>query len=323
MDNKTQYQGIITLWAVAECGLGGIMHALKIPFTGIVVGSLSVICLYFIAKYSEHKTKSIIEATATVLMIKLLASPHSPWQAYVAVSFQALMAIVLLSWKKISTVNIFAFTIITQLESAVQRILIMVLIFGNDFISALDKAIMQLVKWMGINYDGSLLWPVFFGYVSLHLLTGIVLGFWIPGMEADVDDMKRKVIELPDHQIADKRKGNIRIWMVLGLSLLLPLAVAWILNDESLVYVFLRVLVITMAFIFVLTPVMKYFIKRFTNSNANHHQVNQVIAQLPELVGIYTSYIKWANVNYSGLAKIKHILIAVLYASIYRVDVKQ
>lgn len=322
MNNKTKYQGIITLWAVAECGLGGIMHALKIPFTGIVVGSISVICLYFIAKYSEHKTKSIIEATATVLMIKLLASPHSPWQAYVAVSFQALMAIVLLTWKNIHNVNIFLFTIITQLESAVQRILIMVLVFGNDFISALDKAIVQIIKWMGISYEGSLVWPVFLGYVALHLLTGIILGFWIPGMEADVDNMRKKDIVLPQHINAQNIKANNRIWVILGLGLLLPLATAWILNDKSLVYVFLRVLVITMTFIFILTPVIKYFIKRFTSSNANQHQVDHIITQLPELVNDYARYIKWANINYSGLAKIKHILIAILYASIYKVDVK-
>lgn len=322
MNNKTKYQGIITLWAVAECGLGGIMHALKIPFTGIVVGSISVICLYFIAKYSEQKTKSIIEATATVLMIKLLASPHSPWQAYVAVSFQALMAIVLLSWKKISTVHIFAFTIITQLESAVQRILIMVLVFGNDFISALDKAIIQIIKWMGISYEGSLVWPVFLAYVALHLLTGIVLGFWIPGLEGDVDDMKKKEIVLPPPINAQNKKRYNRIWFVLGIGLLLPLTAAWILNDKSLVYVFLRVLVITMTFIFILTPIIKYFIKRFTTLNANQHQVDHVITQLPELVNDYARYIKWANINYSGLAKIKHILVAILYASIYKVDVK-
>ena len=161
MSSTSKNLGIISLWAVAECGLGGIMHGMKIPFTGIVIGSISVVCLYFIALYSEHKKQAIIEATATVLMIKLIASPHSPWQAYVAVSFQALMAIVFLTGNRITKVNTFLFAIITQLESALQRILIMILIFGSSFINALEKSINQILSWLGITPQSNIIWIAF------------------------------------------------------------------------------------------------------------------------------------------------------------------
>ena len=55
-------QRLTALWAFSESGLGGIMHALKIPFTGLVVGGMSVIMISFIAQLSANHYKEILKS---------------------------------------------------------------------------------------------------------------------------------------------------------------------------------------------------------------------------------------------------------------------
>src|SRR5438045_6606034 len=83
-------QRLTALWAFSESGLGGIMHALQIPFTGLVVGGMSVIMISFIAQISDHQYREILKSAMIVLIIKAMVSPYTPFPAYIAVSFQAL-----------------------------------------------------------------------------------------------------------------------------------------------------------------------------------------------------------------------------------------
>ncbi|MCX7875007.1 MAG: hypothetical protein N2321_02445, partial [Melioribacteraceae bacterium] len=48
---------LTTLWAFTESTLGGILHALRIPFTGLFVGSASVFFISLIAQYSKNKNQ--------------------------------------------------------------------------------------------------------------------------------------------------------------------------------------------------------------------------------------------------------------------------
>src|SRR4051812_17198512 len=87
-------QRLTALWAFTESGLGGIMHALRIPFTGLIVGGMSVIMISFIAQLCEHRYREILKSALIVLIIKAMVSPYTPFPAYVAVSFQALSGFV-------------------------------------------------------------------------------------------------------------------------------------------------------------------------------------------------------------------------------------
>ena len=109
---------LTALWALSESGLGGIMHALKIPFTGLIVGGISVIIVSLISYLSSNSRESILRSLIIVLTIKLAISPHSSFTAYVAVSFQAVSA--WFFFRYISDLRIAAYTtaIISMLESA-------------------------------------------------------------------------------------------------------------------------------------------------------------------------------------------------------------
>jgi hypothetical protein len=82
---------LTALWALSESGLGGAMHAFKIPFTGFFLGGFAILIVCLIAYHSTNKWKAIIQATLLVILIKATASPQSPPMAYVAVAFQGLV----------------------------------------------------------------------------------------------------------------------------------------------------------------------------------------------------------------------------------------
>jgi len=70
-------QRLIALWALVESGLGGYMHALKIPFTGIVLGGSAVVILSLIAWFSEKPFRTLLRATLLVILVKFTVSPHT------------------------------------------------------------------------------------------------------------------------------------------------------------------------------------------------------------------------------------------------------
>jgi hypothetical protein len=109
-------QRLTALWAFTESGLGGIMHALQFPFTGLLVGGMAVIMICLIADMSERSYKSILKSAIIVLIVKAMVSPYTPFTAYIAVSFQALLGFGLFSLLRINFISILLLSTIAMLE---------------------------------------------------------------------------------------------------------------------------------------------------------------------------------------------------------------
>src|SRR3954468_19918714 len=89
-ENNQVYFRLIALWVVCEALLGGIIHGLKLPVSGLVVGSSAVICISLMAYYVPVRG-SILKATIIVAVFKMMLSPQAPLPAYFAVFFQGLL----------------------------------------------------------------------------------------------------------------------------------------------------------------------------------------------------------------------------------------
>src|SRR5687768_15660381 len=83
------YYRLIALWVLCEALLGGIIHGLRLPVSGIIVGSAAVICITLIAWKVPHKG-AILKATVIVAIFKMMLSPQAPPPAYIAVFFQGM-----------------------------------------------------------------------------------------------------------------------------------------------------------------------------------------------------------------------------------------
>lgn len=167
-------QRLTALWAFTESGLGGIMHALQIPFTGLLVGGMAVIMISLIAEISEHNFKQILKSAVIVLIVKAMVSPHTPFPAYIAVSFQALLGYALFSLLRVNFLSIVLLSTIAMLESAIQKLLILTLFFGESLWKAMDGMIALLAKQFGRIVSNGSYW-----IVGIYLLIYLAGGFFI------------------------------------------------------------------------------------------------------------------------------------------------
>jgi hypothetical protein len=73
-----------------------------------------------------------------VLIVKAMVSPHTPFPAYIAVSFQGFIGFVLYSFLGINFYSIFLLATITMIESAIQKLIILTLFFGKPLWKSVD-----------------------------------------------------------------------------------------------------------------------------------------------------------------------------------------
>lgn len=170
-------QRLTALWAFSESGLGGIMHALQIPFTGLVVGGMSVIMISFIAQVSANQYKEILKSALIVLIIKAMVSPYTPFPAYIAVSFQALSGFILFSMLRVNFGSVLLLSIIAMLESAIQQLLILTLFFGQSIWKAADVFVAFVSKQFGVSAANGSRW-----LITIYLLIYIVGGIFVAWM---------------------------------------------------------------------------------------------------------------------------------------------
>ena len=137
-NDRLAIERLTALWALNECGLGGFMHAFSSPFTGIIVGGISILLISLIALHTKNVGPTIFKALSIVLLVKLSVSPHSPITAYVAVSFQAFFGVFLYGLFSVNHITIVLLGAITFLESALQKLLTLTLIYGQSLWDAIN-----------------------------------------------------------------------------------------------------------------------------------------------------------------------------------------
>jgi len=170
-------QRLTALWAFTESGLGGIMHALQIPFTGLLVGGMAVIMISLIAEMSDHKYRQVLKSAMIVLIVKAMVSPHTPFPAYIAVAFQAVLGFGLFSLLRVNFFSIALLSTIAMLESAIQKILVLTLFFGESIWKAMDSMIAVLA-----NQFGSLVTNGSYWIIGIYLLLYLAGGLLIAGL---------------------------------------------------------------------------------------------------------------------------------------------
>lgn len=165
---------LTALWAFTESGLGGIMHALQIPFTGLLVGGMALVMITLIAELSDGNYRHILKSAVIVLIVKAMVSPHTPPPAYIAVSFQALMGFTLFRLLKLNFVSILLLASVAMVESAIQKILVLTLFLGKSLWNALDEMMAMLAKQFGSSLTNGSYWIIGI-YILIYLVGGIFI----------------------------------------------------------------------------------------------------------------------------------------------------
>lgn len=232
-------QRLTALWAFTESGLGGIMHALQIPFTGLLVGGMAVIMISLIAEISGHNYKQVLKSAMIVLIVKAMVSPHTPFPAYIAVGFQALLGYALFSLIKVNFLSIVLLSTIAMTESAIQKLLILTLFFGQSLWKAMDGMIDFLAKQFGSVVTNGSYW-----IVAIYLLIYVAGGFFIAwlayrtikGFNAEdpalvLDSSVEINSNINDLKIAGRRNYK-KLWILIAVMIVLSV-VLFVFADDN------------------------------------------------------------------------------------------
>ncbi len=281
------YYRLIALWVICEAFAGGIMHALKIPFTGMLVSSLAVLCIIFLGFRFSGKGK-ILKAALLVCAFKFTLSPHSPPTAYIAVLFQATAGSLLFSLPRFKTAAAILLGMVALTESALQRLLVLWVLYGKSFWNAVDQYVEKL---SGNHSNGSATLTLAGIYIGLHFIVGTLVGAFGASLAKRNFMLEDKyIIAWEDTTLPQKKKKRkkakwifIIVWLLLLVFIIFGYAnpdKAVISGGSALMISFRVILIITAWYFFISPQVKRWLSKRWEHTRSTQADAYRLITEL-------------------------------------------
>jgi hypothetical protein len=323
---------LTAMWGFSEAAFGGILHAFKIPFTGIFVGGAAVIFISLIAYYSPNKTQ-IIKSTFVVLLIKGMVSPHTPITAHLAVLMQGLIGQALFYSRSYYKTSAFILGVVTLLLSGMQKIIIVTLVFGNTIWESIDLFGEFAAAQFGFLVEAdsgfkfsSVLISL---YVGLHLIAGIFIGFIAGRMPAKItnfidyksDEIVNQNFMLNNNRLFGERRKKKKPWWKKPSGILLIILISFSLiysylnpeiskskTIEILIMIVRSLFVIFIWYVWVSPFILKLF-RKFLNrkKSAYSEELEAIINLFPRFRTIVT--INWNHsLKYKGIKRLSYFL---------------
>lgn len=332
-DERTTLIRLTALWALNEAGLGGLMHLFRSPFTGIFVGGGAVLLISLIGYTAKKPAPAILKALVLVLIIKGIVSPHSPLPAYLAVSFQGLVGAILFTVLPSFRVAALLLGGLALLEAAVQKLLVMTLLFGMPLWESIDAFVDGVLKKMGVLDSGSSasgsLWVVGL-YVGVYLVSGLFIG-WMAGRlpqavgkaasRLTVPEIKDPVALHGPRQPKPFYRNRLFKIMLLLIGVLLSEYYFSPQTWQTLLplWLFLRVLLVLGVWYFLVGPLLMRLLQRFLKKKQSAYQ-QEVDAAL-DLLPVFRSLSRsaWAETKHlSGWRRLREVAVRIVaYALLF------
>ncbi len=337
IDGRHALNRLTALWALSEAALGGLLHAFKVPFTGLFIGSSAVILITLIAYFSE-RPETILKSTIIVMVVKGLVSPHTPITAYFAVAIQGIMGTLFFRFIKNYAVAAFMLGLMALLLSAFQKVIITTLVFGMHIWKSIDLLGNYIARQMMIAADSGtsiqFSFILILGYTALHVTAGILVGIAAPliakKIKAEMQENRSRQLarfnkQVNGMRITKKKKGflgKLSGYMIFLLAfVIIVLSYFFPVFDESqglaALIMILRSIFIMGIWYFWLAPLVLKKMRRYLARKENQYtrEIHGIIDTLPLFKQI-VSY-SWQNGKKDkGLARWKRTLILILTLSL-------
>ncbi|MEO7049486.1 MAG: hypothetical protein ABI091_29555 [Ferruginibacter sp.] len=310
---------LTALWVVCEAFAGGIMHGIKLPFTGMLVSGLAVVCITLIAYYVPSKG-SILKATIIVVIFKFMLSPHSPPTAYIAVFFQGLLGELLFLNKRFFTASAIVLAVLALVESAIQRILVLMVLYGNNFWKAIDEFLQKVLHQKNLTNYSAILAGC---YILIHAIGGLFVGYYSAKITRKVPVWKSAYPQFifsenknQENIEVKKKKKKFKILFIVLFIFLAGLYVQSavspansILPKAEVVQIIIRSILILAVWYFIVAPILikgiKYFLSKQTKKN--QEGVNSVKDLLPQTKYIFIQSWQHSAIQ-NGIKRLKLFL---------------
>jgi hypothetical protein len=318
-----QQINLIALWAFCESGLGGLLHAIRLPFTGFVVGGFACIILMLLAFVVKHKPYQIIEATLVVMAIKFAVSPHAPLPAYIAVGFQGLLAYLLLGLVGRNWLSCVLFASLAMLESALQKFLLATLLYGKSLWQAIDAMALGIGKEFNLPEDFSASFWIISIYSGIYFLWGIFLGskgYFLPQYLEKIYNRLPKIMEADSEWVQPEKKKK-KLPKYVGLALMLAfITFSFWLSEGSFgkgTYVLLRTISILLALYFLVIPILTFLLHKLLTKAKEGNLFKAVSLQMQATAIQSKAAWKYAGQHKKGLLKIWFYMEVMLALNLY------
>jgi MFS family permease len=185
-----------------------------------------------------------------------------------------------------------------MIESAVQRILVLIILYGTSFWNAVDQFLSKLTNQQGItNYT----MMIAAGYILLHAVVGLLVGWFSANMATksvkwpsnnyfikETPEQNRSV----NSQKSSSRKRLMKlsfflIWVLLIIVYLQSISGIGdpILPAHVSLQILFRSLLIVLTWYFLISPIVLAMMKRWLEKQKenNHRDIHQVMLILPSV----------------------------------------
>ncbi|TNE80460.1 MAG: hypothetical protein EP332_07545 [Bacteroidetes bacterium] len=321
---------LTALWALIESGIGAYMHALEIPFTGIVLGGSAIVILSLIAWYCQNKASILLQSLLIVLSIKFLVSPHSPPPAYLAVAFQGLMAIVCFALPLPRVVQILVFFLLAMWESAIQKFIVATLLYGSSLWEALDKMVASIAKDLSIHSELTthFTWTLIGTYILLYTLWALVLWRWTLRLPERIEREKTQILKRISENQSNprplkpgKRKGSLKwigvvfILAFLSFSFFLEYSKEQALLKSTLSLA--RTLSLLIVFLYVVPPLLRKLLSRLQNRMESLPDFQAALGHQAELRTLVPVTWQLAKAERNWWRRYAHFMLSLLVLALY------
>ncbi len=324
---------ITALWAFSEAALGGILHALKIPFKGIFIGCFAVIFITLIAASSNNK-REILRSTIIVILVKAVISPHSTLTAFFAVLLQGILGYFFFSFFRSQRIASIFLGFFAMLFSAIQKLILLTLLFGNTLWESIDLFAEYILSQLGLDFQHKTISASYFLiilYISIHVSAGILAGLFAVDLPAIIENERynfkntfipnQKNLSMFDVNKSKKRKKWFQ--KPTGMLFLLFLFVVSIISyfTESfdnnffydIIFMLVRLITILILWIYFISPfLMKSFSKVIDEKKFKYaSEINKITVLFPD----FKTIIKFCwneSANKNGIERIKKFLMTSL-----------
>lgn len=333
---NTEYKIIrlTALWALNEAAFGGVLHLFRSPFTGILVGGIAVLIIAMIAHVSTNRWKDIPKALIIVLIIKGMASPHSPITAYIAVAFQGCMGALLYTFIPNFRLATLMLGILALMESALQKVIVLTLLFGKSLWDSIDifiGSVLKLFHYSSVESVDASLWIVSI-YLGLYAFFGVFIG-WLGGRLPEAVSHKMMNLSMPQLQAiveVDKRSNSkkkfwqrrVFKWMVLSF-ILMTCVYFWIPSSSqflSPLFLSLRIIVLIAIWYLLIAPIIMKLLQNILSRKAIKYKsdVDEALSLIPTFKTIVIH--SWEETKSLSIIHRVHqfVILVISYALTYK-----
>lgn len=290
---------ISALWACSEAFMGGILFALRVPMSGIVLATFASICITVIAVSSASRG-AILKATLVVIAIKFALSPHSPIMAYLAVLIQGLAGELFFWDRKRMPFSAFMMSFFALVYSAFQHLLVLWVLFGKGFYDSMNLFLHKITQSFLPEQNDIVGYIVLF-YILSYVVAGVLAGMLniqiIRKIQSrDIPEYVARARTTSEALEIDSTQRKRKKWYqkyapFLALFSVLLLASSYLpdmerqLAQNKLVYVLVRSFFIVLVWGFAVSPLLRWLIEGYIRRKgiAESSDFKTVFQLLPEM----------------------------------------